>query len=113
MIVAQLPGAELIEQRRADLTAGLVTIESLLLSIAAPGLRDLGLAVGQAILDADWQRYALLDQARRSGRAQQIQRIDTACDELPPRRAVHEVVDRERARAVSALRFRDAGSCKD
>lgn len=44
----------------ADLTAGLVTIESLLVSIAAPGLRDVGLAVGQPIPDAELQLYALL-----------------------------------------------------
>lgn len=45
MIVAHYPGAELIEAGLADLTAGLVTLESLLVSIAAPGLRDVGLAV--------------------------------------------------------------------
>lgn len=60
MIAAHLPGAELIEAGLADLTAGLVTIESLLVSIAAPGLRDLGLAVGQPIPDAELQLYALL-----------------------------------------------------
>ena len=67
MIVSQLPGAELIEQSLADLTAGLVTIESLLVSIAAPGLRDVGLAVGQSIPDAELQLYALL--AERDGAA--------------------------------------------
>ena len=67
MIVSQLPGAELIEQGLADLTAGLVTIESLLVSIAAPGLREMGLPVGQAIPDAELQLYALL--AERDGAA--------------------------------------------
>ena len=60
MIVTHFPGAELIEMGLADLTAGRVTIESLLVSIAAPGLRDVGLAVGQPIPDAELQLYALL-----------------------------------------------------
>jgi len=60
MDVAHFPGAELIEAGLADLTAGLVTIESLLVSIAAPGLRDVGLAVGQPIPDAELQLYVLL-----------------------------------------------------
>lgn len=60
MIVAELPGAELIEKGLADLTAGTVTIESLLVSIAAPSLRDVGVPVGNAIPDAELQLYALL-----------------------------------------------------
>lgn len=60
MLTAQYPGSELIETGLADLTAGRVTIESLLVSIAAPGLRDAGLVVGHAIPDAELQLYALL-----------------------------------------------------
>ena len=60
MIAAHLPGAELIETGLADLRAGAVTIESLLVSIAAPGLRDVGLAVDHPIADAELQLYALL-----------------------------------------------------
>jgi hypothetical protein len=60
MDVAHFPGAELIEAGLADLTAGLVTIESLLISIAAPGLRDVGLAVGHTFPDAELQLYKLL-----------------------------------------------------
>ncbi|WP_309673432.1 hypothetical protein [Gemmatimonas sp.] len=60
MITAHLPGAELIETGLADLTAGAVTIESLLVSIAAPGLRDVGLLVHLPIADAEMQLYALL-----------------------------------------------------
>ncbi len=60
MVVAHFPGAELIEAGLADLTAGLVTIESLLVSIAAPGLRDVGVAAGQPIPDAELRLYALL-----------------------------------------------------
>lgn len=67
MIAAHLPGAELIETGLADLSEGVVTIESLLVSIAAPGLRDVGLAVDHPIADAELQLYALL--AARDGAA--------------------------------------------
>jgi len=60
VITDRLPGAELIHAGLADLKAGVVTIESLLVSIAAPGLRDVGLAVDHPIADAELQLYALL-----------------------------------------------------
>jgi hypothetical protein len=60
MNIARLPGAELVEPGLADLVAGLVTIESLLVSIAATGLRDVGLIVGDPVVDAELQLYALL-----------------------------------------------------
>ncbi len=60
MLVAQLPGAELIEQALVDLAAGFVTTESLLVSIAAPGLRGLGFIIGAPIADAELQLYARL-----------------------------------------------------
>lgn len=40
-----LPGAEIIEKGLADLNAGRETIESLLVSIGAPKLRQLGISV--------------------------------------------------------------------
>lgn len=60
MIAAHLPGAELVETGLADLSAGLVTIESLLVSIAAPVLREVGIAIGRPIPDAELKLYALL-----------------------------------------------------
>lgn len=60
MIAPHLPGAELVETGLADLETGSVTIESLLVSIAAPGLRDVGLAIGPTIADAELRLYALL-----------------------------------------------------
>ena len=60
MITAHLPGGELIEAGLADLRSGLVTIESLMVSIAAPGLRDVGFTVDDTIPDAELQLYALL-----------------------------------------------------
>jgi len=40
-----LPGAELIDQGIADLTAGVESVPALLVSIGAPRLRSLGVAV--------------------------------------------------------------------
>ena len=60
MNVAHLPGAELIETGCADLEAGTVSVESLLVSIAAPALRDVGLAIEHPIADAEMRLYALL-----------------------------------------------------
>ncbi len=60
MIAAHLPGAALVETGLADLAAGLVTIESLLVSIAAPVLREVGLIIVHPIPDAELQLYALL-----------------------------------------------------
>jgi len=67
MVDSRFPGAELIESGLADLTAGAVTIESLLVSIAAPGLRDAGVTAGPTIPDAELRLYALL--AARDGLA--------------------------------------------
>ena len=60
MVDAHLPGAELVEQGLTDLAAGLETVESLLVSIAAPALRELGILEGPAIPDAELRLYALL-----------------------------------------------------
>jgi hypothetical protein len=60
MSIAHLPGAELIETGCADLEAGTVSIESLLVSIAAPALRDVGVAIEHPIADAEMRLYALL-----------------------------------------------------
>ena len=62
MITARLPGADLIDAGLADLAVGAVTIESLLVSIAAPGLRDAGLVIENPIADAELQLYALLSE---------------------------------------------------
>ncbi len=62
MIAPHLPGAELIEVGLADLEAGRVTVESLLVSIAAPGLRDVGVLVADTIPEAELKLYALLSE---------------------------------------------------
>ena len=60
MVDTYLPGAELIHQGLADLAAGSVTTESLLVSIAAPGLRELGFDVGPAIMNAELELFHLM-----------------------------------------------------
>lgn len=62
-----LPGAELIAKGLADLTAGRESIEALLVSIGAPRLRLLGVAVTEPVADAEHRLYALLDASDSDG----------------------------------------------
>jgi hypothetical protein len=56
----RLPGAELIEAGLADLEAGRETIAALLVSIGAPRLRALGLAVGRGFERPEHRLYERL-----------------------------------------------------
>lgn len=58
-----VPGAELIEAGLADLAAGRESEAALLVSIGAPRLRRLGLAVPEAIAEPEKKLYALLSRA--------------------------------------------------
>lgn len=55
-----LPGSELVEAGLRDLAEGLRTVESLLASIGAPRLRQLGFDVVSPISDAEHALYHLL-----------------------------------------------------
>jgi hypothetical protein len=58
-----LPGGEVIDSGLDDLVFGEVTIESLVVSLAAPRLRREGVPLPTTILsDADWRLYRLLEQ---------------------------------------------------
>lgn len=57
VVVPALPGAELVERGIRDLERGLETVESLLVSISAPRLRELGLAVARPIDDPELRLY--------------------------------------------------------
>ena len=59
-IEAGLPGADLIEKGLRDLERGAETIESLLVSMSAPRLRVLGLAVAAPIADPELRLYRRL-----------------------------------------------------
>lgn len=59
-IPAELPGADLIEAGRADLTAARETPAALLVSIGAPRLQQLGIDLPQVLPDAEHRLYALL-----------------------------------------------------
>jgi hypothetical protein len=57
---SKLPGADLIERGLRDLAEGTDTVESLLVSIAAPRLRTLGFAVPETFDDAELRLYRRL-----------------------------------------------------
>lgn len=57
---ASLPGAELVGKGLSDLTAGIETVESLLVSIGSPRLRRLGFDVQAPVNDAEERLYLLL-----------------------------------------------------
>jgi hypothetical protein len=60
-----LPGGGLVDRGLGDLAAGRVSIESLLVSLAAPRLRREGVPVGATLKDPDERLYELL--AREHG----------------------------------------------
>ncbi len=57
---ADLPGGELVEVGLADLSNRRETIESLLVSMAAPRLRALGFSVAKPFADAELRLYERL-----------------------------------------------------
>ncbi len=55
-----LPGQDLVEKGMRDLQDGLETVESLLVSLAAPALRSIGLLVPAPLPDPELRLYQLL-----------------------------------------------------
>lgn len=55
-----LPGADLVERGIADLAEGRTSIEGLLVSIGAPRLRGLGIAVERTLDEPERRLYDLL-----------------------------------------------------
>lgn len=97
MTTAELPGTELSETGLADLAAWVVTVESLLHSSAAPGLRNAGFAVGNAIFDAELKLYGLRPARDGAAAARSVQRIPPLRHELSSCGAMREVADCERS----------------
>jgi hypothetical protein len=60
MFPSQLPGADLVEKGLLDLHDGRETVESLLVSVAAPRLQSLGVPMPQPFEDANIRLYKLL-----------------------------------------------------
>jgi len=58
--VARLPGEDLVRRGLEDLAAGVESVESLLVSIGAPRLRGLGVAVDNPFSSPEHRLYALL-----------------------------------------------------
>jgi hypothetical protein len=65
--LARLPGAELIEKGLADLAAGAVTVESLLVSVGAPRLRELGFDVRSPFEGPEERLYLVLAESDPAG----------------------------------------------
>jgi hypothetical protein len=59
-IASELPGAELVEKGVGDLERGVETIESLLVSIGAPRLKQLGFTISVPIPSAEHRLYERL-----------------------------------------------------
>ncbi len=57
-----LPGADLVEKGIADLEHGIVSVESLLVSIGAPRVAGLGIDVRSPISDPEHRLYEVLRQ---------------------------------------------------
>ena len=60
VVRTDFPGAELVEKGLADLAEGTETVESLLVSVGAPRLRDLGFPVRALFEDPEERLYLLL-----------------------------------------------------
>lgn len=63
----ELPGAELVEKGLADLAEGTETVESLLVSVGAPRLRELGFELRSPFEDAEDRLYLLLARGDAAG----------------------------------------------
>jgi hypothetical protein len=59
-VEAGLPGAELVEKGLADLAAGSETVESLLVSVGAPRLRELGFELEHPFEESEERLYVQL-----------------------------------------------------
>lgn len=60
MYSVELPGADLVAAGLEDLSRGAVTVEALLVSIGAPRLRRLGLAIPEALAEPEQRLFELL-----------------------------------------------------
>ena len=60
MEIERLPGGDLVARGLQDLEEGRETVEALLVSIAAPRLRDAGLTVAPPLADAEHRLYTSL-----------------------------------------------------
>jgi hypothetical protein len=58
--IERFPGGDLVAKGLRDLEEGHETVEALLVSIAAPRLRDAGFTVARPLADAEHRLYAIL-----------------------------------------------------
>jgi len=67
MIANDLPGADLVQRGLRDLEQGAESVEALLVSLSAPRLRALGIAVPAPLANADVRLYRLLAERHGAG----------------------------------------------
>jgi hypothetical protein len=67
IVQADFPGAELVEKGLADLADGTETVESLLVSVGAPRLCDLGFSVRAPFEDPEERLYLFLARGDAAG----------------------------------------------
>ena len=98
-----LPGGELVDRGLADLQSGEVTLESLLISLAAPRLRREGVPIGSVDSNPEKRFYRLVSQtagdlahARYNAYRRQIVSFSDAC------RILRRDLDRRRDREQGA-----------
>ena len=93
----RIPGGDLVAQGLADLAAGRETIEALLVSIGAPRLRGLGIAVPGPVRSPELSLYRLL---ARQGERDAHSRFNALVRRLVSyERALELLRGRERRRA--------------
>jgi hypothetical protein len=66
-VPASFPGAELVEKGLVDLSEGSETVESLLVSVGAPRLRELGFELRAPFEDPEERLYLLLARSDPAG----------------------------------------------
>jgi hypothetical protein len=79
---ASLPGAELVEIGIRDLDREVESIEALLVSIGAPRLRHLGLAIPKTLPEPELGLYGLLSKEHGDAAQSPIQRVDSSPRQL-------------------------------
>ena len=91
-MIEGLPGSDLVRRGLADLSAGVDSVEALLVAIGAPRLRSLGFAVGATPPNPEHRLYALLAQdnpdgahARYNGLIRRLVSFERAAECASPR----------------------------
>jgi hypothetical protein len=91
-----LPGADVVEQGIAELEAGQETIQSVLVSIGAPRLTQLGFRLPSPISSPEHRLYELLAAEDADSAHSRYKRADPAARQLRARSRVRRLADSQR-----------------